>query len=689
MLRRMIADAVAGKPVYISRAHSCFASLPTEQSDRMVLFIRLLDSDGEKAWELKLPKLERCSGQEKIFVREYIHAEIYNILSGLGARSMTVFVDPAAGELVDLAKNLNAAFCVDEPRGQRSGYGRAVNVLDRMMTAVHPGEPAFRFDLRPLSLLPAIEPPRAADAPAASAARPQTLPAPLAAPPTRLGAADSRESGDSLSAFRRCTVGLEGKAFCGMDIGGTDIKAVLVDDGKVIDYKEYDWFPASFLRSRQLVDPILLLIRLLRDRLWIHRAPVTAGRRKELLDRIAAAMDKKASDETMTRILDTLEAEGSGEESGERPGGFGEGGRLDSRSLFDGIGLCFPDVVVRNKIVGGEVYKTRGIRNNPDLDYESDFAELTELDARLKASVKPEGTVRIINDGPMASFAAAVEIAAFPETTASGNADASPKADEVANGVFAHTLGTELGTGWVTETGSIPDIPLEVYNFIIDLGSWPERAHEPDDLRSVNNFNTGLPGTLQKYCSQSGVFRLAMKYFPAERPDLFRELQAKGYIVRRATGGAASGRVPGGASGEAVDGATGDSMGWYVPTDPVDQRKPFLEHMMKLPDREKDETNRKIWREIGEFLAVTLLETKRVLDPGTDKRFLFGRLVKNRTCFDLMAEGGRGIIPDISLIVAGTGMANTPLMKELERHPELTVAQFAQAIGAVYFANSR
>jgi hypothetical protein len=33
-------------------------------------------------------------------------------------------------------------------------------------------------------------------------------------------------------------------------------------------------------------------------------------------------------------------------------------------------------------------------------------------------------------------------------------------------------------------------------------------------------------------------------------------------------------------------------------------------------------------------------------------------------------------------------MANTPLMKQLDSHPEFTVAQFAQAIGAVYFANS-
>ncbi len=643
-LREMIADAEAGKPVYISRVHAHFAALPEEESDRMVLVIKLLGADGEKAWELKLPRLCRCSAQERNFVHEYVHAEIYNILSGMGARSMTIFVDPASRELVDLTQRLNEVFCVDEPRSQRSGYGRAINVLDRMIAAVHPGEPPFRFDISPLSQLPAIEPP------------------PLVAKP--------RPKGDSLSAFRRCTAGLEGKAFCGIDVGGTDIKAVLVDDGVVVDYKEYDWFPASFLRSRQLVDPILLLTRLLQARLWLHRTPMTDERRKELLGRIAAAMDRKADDAAISKALESLKVEGFDDASGEASG-EGRGGPL----LFDGIGLCFPDVVVRNKIVGGEVYKTRGIRNNPGLDYESDFAELTELDTRLKTRVKPDGVVRIINDGPMASFTAAVEIAASSEVVASGNAEASPKADEVANGVFAHTLGTELGTGWVTETGAIPDIPLEVYNFIIDLGSWPERGYEPDDLRSVNNFNTGLPGTLQKYCSQSGVFRLAMKYFPAERPDLFRELQDKGYIVRRAASGV-------------VGTPEGDSMGWYVPTEPIDQRKPFLEHMMMLPDRENDDTNRRIWREIGEFLAVTLLETKRILDPGTDERFLFGRLVKNPTCFDLMAEGGRGIKPDISLIVAGTGMANTALMKELERHPELTVAQFAQAIGAVYFANS-
>ena len=52
-----------------------------------------------------------------------------------------------------------------------------------------------------------------------------------------------------------------------------------------------------------------------------------------------------------------------------------------------------------------------------------------------------------------------------------------------------------------------------------------------------------------------------------------------------------------------------------------------------------------------------------------------------------MVEGARGVDPGIRLVVAGTGMANTPLMKQLEGHPRVSVAQFAQAVGAVYFAN--
>ena len=45
------------------------------------------------------------------------------------------------------------------------------------------------------------------------------------------------------------------------------------------------------------------------------------------------------------------------------------------------------------------------------------------------------------------------------------------------------------------------------------LGNHPTRAYHELDARSVNNFNTGLAGTLQKYCSQSGAYRLALRLF--------------------------------------------------------------------------------------------------------------------------------------------------------------------------------
>ena len=79
---------------------------------------------------------------------------------------------------------------------------------------------------------------------------------------------------------------------------------------------------------------------------------------------------------------------------------------------FDAIGLCFPDVVIRNRIVGGETYKTRGMRENAALDYEAQFAKITDLCMLLQAYTVPGGVVMNTNDGPMAAFTAAVEQAA-------------------------------------------------------------------------------------------------------------------------------------------------------------------------------------------------------------------------------------------------------------------------------------
>jgi hypothetical protein len=83
---------------------------------------------------------------------------------------------------------------------------------------------------------------------------------------------------------------------------------------------------------------------------------------------------------------------------------------------------------------------------------------------------------------------------------------------------------------------------------------------------------------------------------------------------------------------------------------------------------------------------VTWRETEYLLRPACRRRTLFGRLVKTQACFELMCEGARRIVPDIEQAVADAGLANTDLMRQLAAHPVYTVAQFAQAVGAVYYA---
>ena len=398
LLQALLEDARAGKPVYITTVHHVFDGLHHAESERIVCVVDQMDTNGQTAYELRIPSLDRCDAEAQTFVRDYLNAEIYNILSSIGGRCMTLYLDTAKPALLALVKGLDDAFCIGSSRQARVAYGRSVNVIDRMIAAVRPGEPSFRFQISDLKQLPASP----------TAKRPRV---------------------DTMAFFRACTNKLEGKSFAGIDVGGTDIKAVLVVDGAIVDYKEYDWFPANFTRSVQLIDPICLIARLLQARLAIHRLPVAA--QLNYLPIIVRAMDKDASDAAMENVLRELTHAG-----------------LEIDARLDAIGLCFPDVVVKNKIVGGEVYKTRGIRNNPEIDYDVDFAQLTHLDDRLRASVVEggSGAVRIINDGPMASFTAAVEMAF------------SGDADKVRDGVFAHTLGTELGTGWITESGSIPDI---------------------------------------------------------------------------------------------------------------------------------------------------------------------------------------------------------------------------------------
>ena len=605
MIQEFIDNAKQGRNVFITDVRAGFGTLPADERDTLACVLELVSGGEYRLFEIQIPSYGGLTSEQAEFAQSYLWAEVYNILSCLGGRKMTVYVDSSDEKLVGLAEGLNQRFDIDKSLAERRGYGRCVNVIDRMIKAICPNEPKFRFEVCDIAKLPAFE--------------------------------EKSDTGGGSEIFRRVSEEISGKVICGLDIGGTDIKGALAVDGKLASLKEYDWFPEKYSWARELIDPICILVRLMRAEVSLDNADLAAGQKLGLQKEMVAAMDKDADYELILKTTEKVEAALAGQ-----------------LIEIDAVGLCFPDVVVKDKVVGGEVTKTRGMRDNPQTDYEDEFAKITALDNDLRALCKEGGVVKDTNDGPMASFTAAVEMAV------------SDQAVKIKDGVFAHTLGTELGTGWVDSHGHIPEIPLEVYNFIIDLGSFPEKEFPADDVRSINNFNTNLAGTLQRYTSQSGVFRLGMKYFPEQRPELYQELFDKGLVVEAEVGGVKM---------------------LTVPTKPKDMRKAFLEHMMELVEREPDGPAQEIFRQVGEFLAITWFETQRILKPTSSARTLFGRLVKRSSCFDLMCEGAKRRMDDLQMDVADGGIANTSLMKQLQADEHFTVAQFAQAIGAIYYGN--
>ena len=582
-LQTFLQKAARGENVYLSDVRRAFS----KAESRIVCQLSLVIG-GDKRWEIRVPAVE--AADELRFVREYFYATLYNILSTFGGTRMTLSIASEDGFARSLCDTLDDVFQVNLPKSARRGYGKCLNVTDRINASQ--GKPKFSFVVTQdqLPVLPK----------------------------------EPEQHSDAVSACRDAVQKAGDACICGIDIGGTDIKVVGILGGRIAAVKEYDWFPAEMTHMEQVIEPILLMARVIRAAMSLPNTAEAEALREQMLK-------KGVSNEAMQSAVDTCRSI------------YGE------PVLLDGIGVCFPDVVIDDQIVGGETYKTRGIRNAAK-DYESEFIKLSFLQKMLLEQCKPGGKVHLSNDGSLAAYTAAVELAH------------SAEAESVVSGVFAHTLGTELGTGWIDETGEIPQIPLEVYNCIIDLGNHPARAYHELDARSVNNFNTGLSGTLQKYCSQSGAYRLALRKFEVKAPARYAELFDKGFLEKR-------------------DG------GVFVCQTPSDMRKPLLEHLMRLAS-EGDATAAEIFREIGEFLAVTFEETEWMLAPKSRARILFGRFVKHKRCFDLMQEGAAAR-NDVRFVAGDGTLAFTPVMLELKSDPVHTVAQFGQAVGAAYFAASQ
>ena len=182
---------------------------------------------------------------------------------------------------------------------------------------------------------------------------------------------------------------------------------------------------------------------------------------------------------------------------------------------------------------------------------------------------------------------------------------------------------------------------MELYDFLLDLGSLHRAQLPPEDLRSTRNENSGLAGA-RRYLGQAAAFRLA-----AERqPRLLTG------FARREEG---------------------------LLTIPGDLRKPCLEHLMDQAQA-GDPDARWVFRQVGVHLGQISRELDWLMAPGTQVRYLFGRFVKSPVCFRLMAEGCRSVLPRLRLEAADEDLACTPLMRDLAGQ-DVTVAQFGQAVG--------
>lgn len=545
-----IKSANADEPVYITDIRRAFEAVGGRPFHLHVL---LYDRETE-VFATKLPAWENEAQKE--FVTQYVRAFFYNLMSTLGALKVTIYLDTSDAELKGLAEGLREDFQLDIAKPERSGYGKSLNVNERIVNAITGGKGRFTIEVKDLTEEPAVR--------------------------------GGNEEPQKEAVFTKLPERAKDRFLLGVDVGGTDIKFAVSLDGKLLHCEELNWAPASFANVEQLTGPVM---------------------------------------EAAERLMNE----------------FG-GGRK-----WDGIGLSWPDAIIDNKIVGGETTKTKGLRENKDRDYEEQLAKLTGLCGDLQKFVTDKGAVMCCNDGPMAAFTSAVEMAAAGE--------------DVSKGFMAYSLGTELGTGWVRADGSIPPIPLEVYNCIIDLGSRKAAQYQAEDIRSCRNVNTLLAGSLQKYTGQSGVFRLACKELPAKEPALYEEVLKRGLFETNEDGSFIC-----------------------VPTEPEDRRKECLEFFMDKAASGESEVCREIFRQIGGYIAVTWAENEYMLHPEASERTLYGRLVKRKECFDLIKEGAAQREPSLVLRNADSSLAVTPLMKQLDDDPVFTVAQFAQAVGALYFA---
>lgn len=612
------------QPLYIHTVMERYQGLPVDQSTEIILHL-LLKADGlSKTLHFRIPTGTGEPTESDSTAARYLLARLNNLLVTFGGIRLTIYSDRSNNRINRLIQETLSRFDLDRPKNNRTGIGSIINYINRINQVN--GAPAFEVALQDLTEF--------ADAGTGNE--------------YRLPCAPDRAAADHI--LQAAATELSGKTFLGLDIGGNSIKGAIVEDGRIVLLKTYAWFPAQFTEADELVGPIVQLAQ------FFARITAYWKSHERTLPELAPFIFEECA--SLEEILSSLDAQGvAGAMPDDRESGALEQGAckqgpyviMDDPGLriFDGIVAGFPDIIVANKIAGGETYKQRGIRNAHPNDYECELARMASLDELLGTYVKPGGIVKMLNDGSLASFVVSVEQSFDPDSSL----------DQY--GLFAFTIGTEMGAGYISRLGSVLDMPLECYNYIIDLGNDAYMDYHENDVRSIRNFNTRIPGTVQKYVSQTGLIRLALQGMTRHGEPTFQQLIDHELLTYDP-----------------------DSDRLLVRSEPVDCRGPLTRRLIDWLVT-GSESVRQAYREIGTCLGVVIDEVRFLFPELSPHKFLSGGLVNEPDCFRTLCDSLSRYNPAYGLRRLDTARSFVPLLKTLSRKQ----ANYTVAVGACFLAN--
>ena len=530
----------------------------------------------------------------------YLLAMINNMVVSFGGASLEIFFDTTDVILFGMFREAVAKFDLGRKDNYRRGYGSYVNYINRMNKFLE----LDNFDISLMDKKSWNEPDPEME--------------------FRLYHAKSEQR--EVEMLRRSALEMAGKCFCSLDVGGNSIKGAVVSNMEIILTKEYQWFPTALKTADEMNRPQLLMLRFLSD---------YAGALEDGLDitapPIVRALNPDASYDVVLAAASHMEA-----------GGVSPQGR------FDAIVIGFPDIVVSNKIAGGETFKQRGMKLNPGIDYETEFLKTSRLDDLARPYAKDRAPIIVLNDTNTASYLISVEQSLADNTII----------DE--QGMFINTVGTEMGTGFISRGGTIQYIPLEDYQHVIDLGNTDYGNYPLNDIRSINNMNTGISGTVQKYVTQLGLFRMAVSEFLKKDKHTIETLAAQGLIRYNP-------------QEDLVE----------MITEPINTREKLTWLLTDQMLKEKNPVMEEVFTTMGEAMSILIDQDLLLFPEIRPIRLVSGGIMANDDAFRLFRDAVRKHNPAYEIIRLDEKTVYNPLLKKLPREKR----NFTVAVGSVFIGN--